>query len=62
VRSRPNGDTTTAGFARMIERAAADRPETLRRHQRLAEYYQGIPEPKTKNKFAAFIKSFFLTA
>jgi len=37
------------------------RPETLRTHERLADYYKDIPEPKPENKFIACIKSFFLT-
>jgi uncharacterized protein (DUF2235 family) len=41
--------------------AAPYRPETLRTHERLTQYYKDIPEPKPENKLVAYIKSFFLT-
>jgi hypothetical protein len=37
------------------------RPEALRTHERLAEYYKDIPAPKEEKGFRGFIKSFFLT-
>lgn len=38
------------------------RPEALRRHEHLAEYYKDISEPKPENRIVAYIKSFFLAA
>jgi len=37
------------------------RPETLRAHEHLADYYNNIPEPKPGNPLVAYIKSYFLT-
>ena len=36
------------------------RPETLREHERLAQYYRDIPEPKPQTGLVGFIKSFFV--
>jgi hypothetical protein len=38
------------------------RPEALRKHEHLADFYKDIPEPKPENRLVAYIKGFFLTA
>lgn len=38
------------------------RPEALRTHERLAEYYKDIPAPKEEKGLRGFIRSFFLTS
>ena len=40
--------------------AAPYRPEGLRRHEHLADYYKDIPEPKPPAGFSGWIGSFFL--
>ncbi len=42
--------------------AAPYRPETLRVHRRLADYYKNMPAPEPGNRLVAYIKSYFLTA
>ncbi len=42
--------------------AAPYRPETLRTHEQLANYYKDIPEPRPGNRLVSYIKSFFLAA
>jgi uncharacterized protein (DUF2235 family) len=37
------------------------RPETLRKHKRLARDYKNIPEPKEQKGLLGYIRSFFLT-
>jgi hypothetical protein len=39
----------------------AYRPEGLRKHERLADYYKEIPVPAEETGILGFIKSFFLT-
>ena len=36
------------------------RPEAIRGHEHLAEYYKDISEPKPQTRIVAYIKSFFL--
>ena len=38
------------------------RPESLRTHEGLADYYKDIPKPRPGNRLVAYIKSYFLTA
>ena len=38
------------------------RPEAIRGHEHLAEYYKDISEPKPQTRIVAYIKSFFLAA
>jgi len=38
------------------------RPEALRKHERLADYYKDIPVPAEQTGVLGFIRSFFLTS
>ena len=40
----------------------AYRPEGLRKHERLADYYKDIPVPPEEKGVLGFIRSFFLTS
>jgi len=40
--------------------AAPYRPETLRTHEGLADYYKDIPKPRPRNRLVAYFKSYFL--
>jgi hypothetical protein len=40
----------------------AYRPEALRQHERLADYYKDIPVPAEETGMLGFIRSFFLTS
>ena len=44
------------------DRAAPYRPETLRSHERLTDYYKDLPEPSKSKGLRAYVKSFFVTA